>query len=173
MRAIKVTYRAVFQQPIGPLNPMGLKIPGEFAVEISGSPVAGWRAYSLAPRHVYEKLGRFASFDHAKTELAAAFRKQTQDWQIWGVVPAQDSLSAERMLTPDELIFQPDGKVFIRQAEDYTHIIHAQTIPPGARIPPAACGAQVNTKCFISTKANVEPTCKGCAEVWRREYKSK
>jgi hypothetical protein len=169
MRAIKVTYRAVFQQPIGKLNPMGVELPGDFAVEICGSPIAGWRAYSMEPRRLYEKLGRFASFDHAKTELAAAFRRQTRDWQLWGTPPGE---TQERMIQPEELA-DIDGKVFFKQAEDYTHIIHAQTIPPGARIPPAACGAQVNAECFISTKANVEPSCKGCAEVWRREYKGK
>ena len=36
MRAIKVTFRAVFRQPIGALNPMGCKINAKFPVEIFG-----------------------------------------------------------------------------------------------------------------------------------------
>ena len=88
---------------------------------------------------------------------------------MWGTPPGE---AQERILTPEEVSVL-DGKLFFKQAEDYTHIIHAQTIPPGARIPPAACGVQVNTKCFISTKANVEPSCKACAEVWEREYRNK
>ncbi len=37
----------------------------------------------------------------------------------------------------------------------------------------ACCNAELAPKFFISTKANVEPTCKGCAEVWRKEYQGK
>jgi hypothetical protein len=79
----------------------------------------------------------------------------------------------ERLVTPYDVVSCGSGKWAALDAEDRTHIIHAQTIPPGARIPPAACGAQVNAKAFISTKANVEPSCRECAEVWKREYRNK
>lgn len=176
MRAIKVTYRAVFQQPIGALNPMGLKIPGDFPVELYAFGER-WRARSIANgnRNVYDKLVPFSTIAHAKSETERAFERQSQAWQMWGNVPGDgnSALTVERMLEPDEIYIAPEGKVYLKQAEDYTHIIHAPSIPPGARIPPAACGAQVNAKCFISTKANVEPSCKACAEVWRKEYKNK
>jgi hypothetical protein len=169
MRAIKVTYRAVFHQPIGALNPMGMKLSGPIAVEIFGSGER-WQARELTSGAVFVRLGRFGSAMHAKSEVPTSFERQSEPWQIWGRPPNENQ---ERMLTAAEVVIDAHGKVFFKQAEDYTHIIHAQTIPPGARIPPAACGAQVNAKCFISTKANVEPSCKACAEVWRREYKGK
>lgn len=174
MRAIKVTYRAVFQQPIGRLNPMGLKVPGDIPVELFGQGEQ-WQAREISRiANAFTRLGRFSGPDHGKKEVTASFERQIQPWQIWGTVPGngKDALTEERILSPDELVFQK-GKAFLRTAEDYTHILHAPTIPPGARVPPAACGAQVNAKCFISTKANIEPTCKPCAEVWRREYKGK
>jgi hypothetical protein len=74
---------------------------------------------------------------------------------------------------PYDVIDLGKGKWAAIDVEDRTHIIHAPSIPPGARVPPAACGASVNAKCFISTKANIEPTCRGCKQVWEREYKGK
>lgn len=99
-----------------------------------------------------------------------SFQERLEPWQIWG--KPHNELQ-ERMLFPDEICDLGHGKMGWKDPEDFTHIIHAPTIPEGARIPPAACGAQVNAKCFINTKANVEPTCKACAEVWKREYAGK
>ena len=170
MRNIKVTFRAVFHQPVGILNPMGLQIPGNFLIELfqKGSK---WKVREItARRQVYEKLGRLASLEHAKTEMAFVFQQQLTPWQIWGIPPQE---TMERQLSPDDVCDLGHDQFGWYQAEDRTHIIHAPTIPPGARIPPAACGAKVNAKCFISTKANVEPTCKSCAEIWRQHYKGK
>jgi hypothetical protein len=107
----------------------------------------------------------------AKREIADHFARQLEPWQMWGKPP--EECGVEIMLTPYEVADLGEGKFGWIQDEDRTHIIHAPTIPPGARIPPAACGAQVNAKCFISTKANIEPSCKGCKEVWERRYKGK
>lgn len=179
MRTIRVTYRAVFQQPIGELNPMGVKLPGDFPVELF-QVGAKWQAREIASarRQVYEKLGKFASLENARTVLKQNFERCTEPWQIWGIPPMEttaqrDQIGIERMLLPDEICSLGDGKFGWYGPEDRTHIIHAPTIPSGARIPPAACGVKVNAKCFIDNRANVEPTCKGCAEVWRREYQNK
>ena len=176
MRAIKVTFRAVFQAPIGALNPMGLRIPGPQPVEIFGQGER-WqvREISSPRRQVFEKLGRFASVEHAKSALNESFAKMLEPWQLWGTVAGDGdrSLAVERILTSYDVVSLGNGKWAALDPEDRTHIIHAQTIPPGARIPPAACGASVNAKCFISTKANIEPSCRGCADVWRKEYQNR
>jgi hypothetical protein len=171
MRAIKVTYRAIFEQPIGALNPMGLKLPGLCPVEIFGQGEK-WQAREIGSpgRAIYTKLYKSTTPIQGMACVEQAFERRIEPWQIWGTPPGE---SHERMLIADEIVDVGGGRMAWKDPEDYTHIIHAQTIPPGARIPPAACGAQVNTKCFISTKANVEPSCKGCAEVWRREYRNK
>jgi hypothetical protein len=171
VRAIKATYRAVFQQPIGKLNPMELKIPGDIAVELFGGPTR-WQARPLGRiANAFTRLGTFGAPSEGQSILEQAFAHRLTEWQMWGTPPSEKE---ERILQPDEVVIgTAPFRVSFKQAEDYTHIIHAQTIPPGARIPPAACGAQVNAKCFIRTKANVEPSCRECAEVWRREYKGK
>jgi len=171
MRAIKVTFRAVFEFPIGKLNPMGLHIPGHQPVEIFGGGER-WqvREIATARRQVYAKLGKFMSVEHAKREVQAVFQQFREPWKPWGKPP--DS-PVEIMLTPYELADLAHGTFGWIQDEDRTHIIHAPSIPPGAKVPPAACGASVNAKCFISTKANLEPSCRECAEVWRREYQGK
>jgi len=176
MKNLRVTFRAIFEQPIGKLNPMGCNLPGPQPVEIFGQGEK-WQAREIASpaRVVYAKLGRFMSLDHAKREIEACFRWKRQNWQPWGEVPQSDhpELTEERLLTPYDFADCGDGKYALLQDEDRTHIIHAPTIPPGAKVPPAACGASVNAKCFINNRANVEPSCKGCAEVWRREYQGR
>lgn len=171
MRALKLTYRSVFEQPIGGLNPMGVKLPGTFPVEIFGNGQK-WQAREIASyrRAIYTKLHHFTSPIQGMTTVGQSFERRLAPWQVWGKPPNE---LQERMLLPDEIVDIGDGKMAWKDLEDYTHIIHAQTIPDGAHLPPAACGAKVNAKCFISTKANVEPSCKGCAEVWRREYQNR
>lgn len=185
MRAIKVTHRAVFQQPTGPeLNPMGLKLPGTFPVEIFPRGEY-WLVREIASpkRQVYERLGKFSSLDAAKFGVREAFKSMIEPWQIWGIPPVgtpaamtdlnSNGKSLERLLTPYEIADLGNGKWGWIDPEDRTHILHGPLIDPKLKVPNAACGAQVNAKCFISTKANVEPTCKGCAEVWKQEYRDK
>ena len=176
MKNLRVTFRAIFEQPIGKLNPMGCNLPRPQPVEIFGQGEK-WQAREIAsPRRVvYAKLGRFMSLDHAKREVEAVFKRKVQGWQPWGSVPgdSQTALVVERMLTPYDFADAGNGTFVLLQDEDRTHIIHAPTIPQGAKVPPAACGASVNAKCFINNRANVEPSCRGCAEVWRREYQGK
>jgi hypothetical protein len=169
MRAIKVTFRAVFRQPIGVLNPMGAKMSVPLPIELfpSGSQ---WVARDISANGnvrgaVYKKFGRFASLEHAKSTVEASFQERLQGWQMWGEGPNE--------LTPYEVADLGEGKFGWIGDEDRTHIIHAQSVRADSKVPNAACGAQVNAKCFISTKANIEPTCRECKEVWEREYKDK
>lgn len=176
MRQIKVSYRAVFAQPIGILNPMNLVLPAPCPVEIYGSGQT-WNARELLTirREPYKKLARFSSAADGKAKVQEVFREQLRPWQMWGIIPAVPgkATTVERLLEPDEIQTMPDGRVLWKEAEDYTHIIHAPTLPAGERIPSAACGEKVPAKCFISTHANLEPTCKGCAPVWREHYQEK
>jgi hypothetical protein len=176
MRAIKVTFRAVFQQPIGKLNPMDVKLPGPHPVEIFGNGDR-WQVREIASprRQKYEKLGHFDSIEHAQAALKDVFSKMLEPWQLWGTVAGdgQNALAVERMLTPYDVVSLSSGKWAALDDEDRTHILHGPLIDPKAKVPNAACGASVNAKCFISTKANVEPTCRPCKEVWEREYKDK
>jgi hypothetical protein len=169
VRAIKVTFRAVFENPIGALNPMGLKLPGPQPVEIFGQG-ARWQVREIASprRQKYEKLGHFDSIEHAQAALKDVFSKMLEPWQLWGAVAGQ-----ERMLMPYDVVSLGSNKWAALDDEDRTHILHGPLIDPKAKVPNAACGVSVNAKCFISTKANIEPSCRKCAEVWRKEYQNK
>jgi hypothetical protein len=166
VRAIKITYRAVFQQPIGLLNPMGLGIPGAISVEIFQRGET-WQARSLETEFTYVKLGRFASADHGRTAVGESFQECLEPWQAWGKPPNE---LEPRMLTPYDIADLGESRFAWIEDEDRTHIIHQPSLPPGQRVPSAACGASVPAKCFINNLANVEPTCKGCAEVWKEHY---
>jgi hypothetical protein len=173
LKAIRVTYRALFQQPQGALNPLGMRFSAHVAVEVFG---AGdkWQAREITG-HIFTRLGKFASSEYAKREVVAAFETQLQPWQMWGTVPSdgKTALAVERMLIPGEEIVHCGGdKWGWREPEDFTHIMNGKT-QGNARIPPTACGLTLPAKCFINNLANVEPTCRGCAEIWEREYKNK
>ena len=169
MRAIRVTFRAVFRQPIGALNPSGFKVAGPVAVELFGNEKR-WQARELSQANVFTRLGRFVSLDHAMTTVESSFQERLEPWQMWGKGPNE---LTEKLLTPYEVADLGDGKFGWLQDEDRTHILHGPLIDPKAKVPNAACGASVNAKCFISTKANIEPSCRGCKQVWEREYKGK
>jgi hypothetical protein len=171
MRSIKVTYRAVFRQPIGRLNPFEVKLSGDFPVEVYGAGEK-WQAREIqtAARNVYKKLQHFTGPIHGMKEVEQNFQERLEPWQIWGKPHNENT---ERMLLPGEICDLGQGRMGWLDPEDFTHILHGPMIDPTSRIPNAACGAKLNAKCFISTKANVEPTCKKCAEVWKREYRGK
>ena len=152
---------------------MGLRLPGLHAVEVFGSGEK-WRARSITGKPTdYPHLQRLLSADNARTCVERCFDKMVEPWQAWGTPPGEN---AARMLDPSEYIELTGnhrGKFAFKTAEDYTHIQHGpEAAEKGKGIPTAACGQQLKAEHFISTKANIRPTCKGCAEVWEREYKN-
>ncbi len=180
MKAIKVSWRAVFRQPIGVLNPLGAKLPGPFPVEIFGGGEK-WQAREIASskRVVYTKLPKFASVSNGKVTVAACFYQQVEPWSMWGSpLPISEwhdknqNPAAERVLLATEVKDLGDGKYGWYTSEDFTHILHAPTMQPGSGMPPAACGAKVPANCFVNNKLNIAPSCLGCLEVWEREYQN-
>ena len=169
MRTIKVTYRSTFEQPTGVLNPMNLKVPGALDIEVFNVG-EHWKVRELTTNRIFDRLGKFPSAEAAMKECAVVFARQPSAWHMWGTPPPS---SVERLILPKEVMLLSLGKVAWKEPEDFTHILHAPAIPPDAKVPPAACGAKVPAKAFINNKANVEPTCEGCAQVWREHYKSK
>jgi len=165
MKTIPITFRAIFEQPTGPLNPLGCKIPGPQPVEVFAK--AGFwyaRELSTPKRNVFERLGKSSGSDSARQGVENSFVRRLQAWQVWGTPP--DS-PVPRLLKPDEYADLGDGKAGWYTAEDRTHIIHKSD---GSRNPPAACGQIVPRNTFLVNRANVEPSCPGCAEVWKEHY---
>lgn len=79
MRNIRVTFRAVFQQPTGKLNPMGLKMAVSVPVEIFGQD-GNWKARDPSRiANAFARLGKFNTAEDAKREIARSFATQLQD----------------------------------------------------------------------------------------------
>jgi hypothetical protein len=169
MRVIKVVYRGIFREPQGLLNPSGLRMNVEVFVEVFQEK-GRWLARGING-NPFTKLGDGVSARFIMLVVQEAFREVVEPWQTWGKPPAANE---PRMLESHELEVREVGGVDVtywKEPEDFTHIIHGPSIKPGEKIPRAACGQSVGAKCFISTKANIHPTCLKCAEVWEREYK--
>jgi hypothetical protein len=177
VRIIRVTYCAIFKQPIGKLNPTGMKFPVECPVEVFQNGDS-WKLRNVGSRTVYDKLGHHPNAATAMATAEVNFETVVEPWQMWGTPPCSGQMAKEhkhvaRMIEPHEVAILPTGVVCWKELEDFTHIIHAPTMDPKHKIPTAACGNQVDAKAFINNRANLEPTCKGCAEVWRKEYQRK
>lgn len=178
MKTIPITFRAIFEQPMGILNPMGAKLPGPQPLEVFRKGEFWWvRELSTGRRQVFERLGKFSGSDSAKQGVENSFAKRLQPWQIWGAPPISESEArgfrhTERPLLPDEICDLGDGKAGWFTAEDRTHIIHPPSYPKETRVPPAACGATgLNPqKCFVNNRANVRPSCPACAQIWQEHY---
>jgi hypothetical protein len=168
MRAIRVTFRAVFANPLPPINPSGWPMRGQFPVEIFGDG-QHWKAREIATprREVYKKLMDFGNVESGMRVVEAAFGEKVQDWQLWGM-PPDPEVAEERILLPHEVCDLGNGKWGWYTAEDRTHISTGGGIHHGKAT--VACGAQVPPKIVISTKANIEPTCPKCAEVYQKEF---
>ncbi len=174
MRILKVTYRSIQEQPCGILNPSGFKLPGPRPVEVFCKGDKWFLREIESPRRVvYDKLGSFVNARAAMDATHTSFARMREAWQMWGTPPADKE---PRIIGPDEIKILDTGVVCWKEPEDFTHIMRTG---PGfntdgnARAFIAACEESLSPKHFISTKANVEPTCTICAEVWRREYKGK
>jgi len=175
MRTIKVTYRAIFEQPIGALNPLGMKLPGQFPVEIFG---AGdrWAAREIATarRQQYTRLPKFANPDSGKMVVTENFARQVQPWQIWGTPPRTEEgeLQPERMLVPGvDICDLGNGEWGFYGPNDRTHISRDSRSRAGQWL--TACEAAVSHKLIVSLRAFIAPTCPKCAEIYNREYAGK
>jgi hypothetical protein len=175
MRSIRITYRAMFEQPTGALNPLNLKLPGRFPVEIFGNGEQ-WKAREIAsPRRVvYERLSRFTSPDAGKQIVEASFTRKVEDWQMWGTEPVEPGgeVKDERIMIPGVDLVDLGGNAWgYYMPADRTHI--STSGPRTDSTATAACGATVSFKIVVSTRANVEPTCPKCAEIYKQRYASK
>jgi hypothetical protein len=169
MRVIHVTYRAVFKR----LKDTLFRFDGPVNVEIYQQKDK-WMARS--PDTLVDfPFTACQSPESMKKECAARFEKQLSDkWWIFGKEPAPKGGSKGmgdnpvRELQPDEIQIK-DGKVYFLETDDYTHIMDPKNPAPrpSPASNPAACGQWPKMKNFISLKANIPPSCRQCAEVYK------
>ena len=170
MRLIHVTYRAVFTQlkfSLFKMNgPVNVEVIERYNQWVCQSPDTG----------VEFNFTKMPSAESAKTEAASRFEKMISDgWWTFGREPRPAGQKGPRedgprMLNPEEIQIK-DGKVYFLEANDFTHIFNpTNPNPPSGNKDHstlAACGQYPRIRNFVSLKANVEPTCKACAEIYR------
>jgi hypothetical protein len=172
VRQIKVVYRAVFQQ----LKSVAMICRAPVNVEVAQS---GGQWISRSPdTGVSFHFTECQSAEAAKKEAESRFITMLSDeWAIFGKPP--EGPAALRLLEPEEYTMK-DGKVYWLELNDFTHIVDPKReltsigrINDKAKIWPAACGESPSVKQIISLKANIEPSCPKCAEVYRERYAAK
>lgn len=108
-RHIKVTYRATFQGPIGPLNISGVNADKvEVPVEIRETS-KGWIACVPGSRSagmIFSKISAQPSADSLKSQMSIYFRRRVKNWETWS---AQDIVAP---MNPEEYVVR-DGKVYV------------------------------------------------------------
>ena len=78
-----VVFRAVFTQPIGPLNPSRYRMPGHVPVEVFQErigPPAEWRVRNPANGRVFNKITPQSNPETLNNQMLFYFEKQVGDW---------------------------------------------------------------------------------------------
>ena len=155
---MRITYRATFRQPIGKLNPMGLKIPVPLTVELFTVPGNMWSAREIdsRDRRIIPPLQRFPSSQTAMKGTKAMFEEQVRPWTM------HDPAAAGAPLEPSEVLFL-DGGTAVRRPP--TH--NAGPWPAGAFYHRSYCGKRIAKREDITEG---RPTCPQCRIMYDKEH---
>ena len=172
MRQIRVVYRAVFQQ----LKSVAMICRAPVNVEVAQLGNGVWISRS-PDTGVSFRFTECQSAEAARWEAEDRFVEMLSDgWWMLGKPPDGSLL---RPLEPEEYTMK-DGKVYWYELNDFTHIMDPKrkltevgSVIDKAKIWPAACGESPSVKRIISLKADIEPSCPKCAEVYRERYAKK
>jgi hypothetical protein len=170
MRLIHVTYRAVFTQ----LKSSSFRMNGPVNVEVIER-YNQWVCQS-PDTGVEFNFTKMPSAESARKECESRFERMMSDgWWIFGREPRPAGQKGPRedgprLLNPQEIQMK-DGQVYFLEVNDFTHIFDPKNpnrpTDDKDKSAQAACGQYPRIRNFISLKANVEPTCKACAEIYR------
>jgi len=156
MRALKVTYRAVFRQPLGALNKLGVRLACDIPVEIYQS-VDKWIARRPGTRSDFVEIPAAMSQESMKTSVQQSFETQVSEWQMY----KPDG----EVVQPGETKVNGNGTVMLLEPEDFTHIQHPDPAcaPENKKLARARCGGTFKHQAFASTLENAPPpTCAIC-----------
>jgi len=102
-----IVFRASFEQPIGPRNPAGIKLPGPIQVEIFQAkvgPPAEWKARSVT-RNEFKEISAQSTPGTLKRQIEGIhFERQLTEWEAFDAVGK---------LREDEWSTDSKGHVFI------------------------------------------------------------
>lgn len=119
MRLIRVTYRATFEQPKeGPLNRLGIRVPGSVDVEVYPAPGGKWWARTPAngsPQKPPWPLVAAPTAEQMCQDVKAQFETQLTPWEMWGNPGPEFGLDRPRLLQPDELVNRIHGELYFKE----------------------------------------------------------
>lgn len=109
-----IVFRASFQQPIGPLNKLGVILTVPIWVEIFHSKIrspAEWKARRPGTPHIFEEITGHTTPREARNQVGVFFEKRLTDWV------AYDATIPEKPeeLQSDEWATDSQGKVHITE----------------------------------------------------------
>ncbi len=109
-----IVFRASFEQPKGPLNPSGWKIPGPVYLEIYQAKVSPpqWRTRGLVGRSDFARITPQSSPATLKAQiLGVFFERQLSDWAAF-----DGSMSPARPLASSDWATDASGKVYVTES---------------------------------------------------------
>lgn len=102
-----ITFRATFEQPIGPRNPAKIKLPGTIEVEIFESKAGEWKARRPGTRNEFAEISAQSSPATVQRQLVGIhFERQLTDWEAF---------DRNGKLQDDEWSTDGQGRVFVTE----------------------------------------------------------
>jgi hypothetical protein len=102
-----ITFRATFEQPIGPRNPAGLKLTFPIALEVFEKGVNEWRVRRPGTRTEFEYIAAQSTPETVKRQLVGIhFERQLTDWEVF---------DSDGKLQADEWATDPKGKPYVTE----------------------------------------------------------
>lgn len=102
-----ITFRATFEQPIGPRNPAKIKLPGPIPLEVFEKGVGEWKARRPGTRNEFEHIAAQPSAATVQRQLVGIhFERQLTDWEAF---------DRDGKLQDDEWSTDGQGRVFVTE----------------------------------------------------------
>lgn len=151
MKVCRISFRATFSQPLGRLNPIGAKVPGEIEVEVYESKFHIWKF--RRPETSYEfDIPQQSSAELARAAAEELFARQVVPWQMYGL---------KRRLEPWE-VTERNERTYVLEPSDLTHVPDFKNPPKEKRLGRSMCGEELIHDRFIVRGAGVKPSCRAC-----------
>jgi hypothetical protein len=153
VKHIRPTYRAQFQQPLGALNPLGVKLSSPIDVELFEEKAKSWRARRPGTKSLFD-IPAHADLDTLRDQMTPQyFASQLTQWRVF---------YNGQMLQHCDYRTATDGRVYLYEPEDFTHIGHPEGGGTDRKKGLAACGGMFAYDKFASTVQGSPPSCAVC-----------
>lgn len=106
-----IIFRADFEQPIGPMNPARIKLPGKVGVELYAKAVSEWKARRPGTKIEFTKIAAQGLPGTIQRQLVGFhFERQLSEWEAFDT--AETPL---RKLTREDWATDNEGRVYLTE----------------------------------------------------------